>query len=148
MFKHFLVPSDGSELSRNATHVAIGLAQALHAKITALHVIPPYALPVSDGLFAYDEALSPGEYKRGTEGYAAETLAWISAEAKKGGVPCETAFVTAPAAWEAIIKSAQSRKCDLIVMASHGRKGLAGLLLGSETTKVLTHSQLPVMVCR
>lgn len=148
MFNHILVPTDGSELSRNAARIAAGLAKTVGAKITALHVIPPYSLPVSDGMFTYDEAFSPDEYKRGTEKHASEILASIQAEAKTMGVECATAFVTAPAAWKAIIENAQSRQCDLVVMASHGRKGIAGLLLGSETIKVLTHSRLPVMVCR
>jgi nucleotide-binding universal stress UspA family protein len=148
MFKHILLPTDGSEMSDNAARVAIGLAKPIGARVTAIHFIPPYSLPVSDGNFVYVEAYSPDEYRKGTEQFAAEILARVQAEAKKQGVACETAFVTAGAPWDAIIKEAQARKCDLVVMASHGRKGLAGVLLGSETNKVLTHSTLPVLVTR
>jgi nucleotide-binding universal stress UspA family protein len=148
MFKHILVPTDGSELSQGAARIAVRLAKSLGARITAFHAIPPYTLPLNDGMYVYVEAFSPEEYKASTEKFATEVLAAIQAEAKTAGVECAPLVVTAGAPWEAIIKAAESRKCDLIVMASHGRKGLAGLLLGSETTKVLTHSKIPVMACR
>ena len=147
MYKHILVPTDGSELSRRAAHIAVQLAKSLGAKLTAFHSIASYSLPISDGMTVYAEAFSPKDYES-AEKYAAQMLASIQAEAKGSGLEIASLVVTAAAPWEAIIKAAASNKCDLIVMASHGRRGLQGLLLGSETTKVLTHSTIPVMVCR
>jgi nucleotide-binding universal stress UspA family protein len=148
MFKHILVPTDGSDLSLKAARVAVQLAKSLGARVTAYHAIPPYQLPLADGVYAYVEAYSPEEYKKATESEAGEYLAAVQAEAKNAGVPCTPLFATCGAPWDGIIKAAASAGCDLIVMASHGRKGIAGVLLGSEAQKVLTHSTLPVMVCR
>jgi nucleotide-binding universal stress UspA family protein len=148
MFKHILVPTDGSDLALKAAHVAMGLAKSLGARVTAYHSIPPYQLPLADGVYAYVEAFSPEEYKRGTESQAGEFLAAVQAEAKNAGVQCTPVFATSGAPWDGIIKAAAAGGCDLIVMASHGRKGLKRVLLGSETQHVLTHSQLPVLVLR
>jgi nucleotide-binding universal stress UspA family protein len=148
MFKHILLPTDGSELSDNAARVAVDLARSLGAKITAFNSIAPYQVPVSDGLYVYGELFTPEEYKQATEKAVRAILAKVQAEAKNAGVECDPVFVTAGAPWDAIVKAAAARKCDLIVMASHGRKGVVGVLLGSETTKVLTHSKTPVLVCR
>lgn len=148
MFKHILLPTDGSEMSEEAARIALELARSLQAKVTALHLIRPYALPISDGTFVYAEAFSPEEYKAATQSNAAAILGRVQARARELGVACESVHVTAGAIWDAIIKQAKARGCDLVVMASHGRKGLAGLVLGSETNKVLTHSSLPVLVTR
>ena len=148
MFKHILVPTDGSDLSLKAARTAVELAKGLGARITALHAIAPYQLPLADGVYAYVDAFSPEEYERGSKQRAAGILAVVQAEAKAAGVECTPLVVTTGAPWDGIVKAAASAGCDLIVMASHGRKGLAGLLLGSETHKVLTHSKLPVMVSR
>ena len=148
MFKHILVASDGSDLSQKAARTAVELAKGLGARITAFHAIAPYQMPLADGVYAYVDAFSPEEYERGSKQRAAEILAVVQAEAKMAGVECTPLVVTTGAPWDGIVKAAASAGCDLIVMASHGRKGLAGLLLGSETHKVLTHSKLPVMVCR
>lgn len=148
MFKHILVPTDGSELSQKATRVAVQLAQSLGARITAFHAIAPYPMPLADGVYGYVDAFSPDDYRKGTEKHAAELLAAVQAEAGNAGVACTPLFVSAGAPWAGIIEAAKTSGCDLLVMASHGRKGLAGVLLGSETQKVLTHSTVPVMVCR
>ena len=148
MFKHILVPTDGSELSGNAARIAVRLAASLGARLTALHVVPPYSFPISDGTVVYAEIFTPEEYKESTEKYARAILGAIQAEAKSAGVECAALAVTSPAPWDAIIKAAQSQKCDLVVMATHGRKGIAGVLLGSEANKVLTHSTIPVLACR
>jgi nucleotide-binding universal stress UspA family protein len=148
MFKHILVPTDGSDLSRNASRVAIGLAKGLGAKVTAFHATPPYAPPLADGIYAYVEVYTPEEHEKACEKFAAASLGAIQADAKNAGVECTPLKVAAGAPWDAIIKAAASAKCDLIVMASHGRKGIAGLLLGSEANKVLTHSTVPVLICR
>jgi nucleotide-binding universal stress UspA family protein len=149
MFKHILVPTDGSALSLKAVKAAAALAKFHKAKITAIHVIAPYSPPTGgDGIIYYPESFSPLEYKKAMEKHAQKALAKVAAAAAAAKVPCVTVSVTHDQPWEAIVENARKRKCDLIVMASHGRRGLAGLLLGSETSKVLTHSRTPVLVCR
>ena len=148
MYKHILVPTDGSPLSQKAVKAATDLARGMNARVTALHVIPEYTPPmVEEAAVAYS-VYSPENYRKETEAFARKMLdkARATVEAKK--VACETEFVTNDHPWNAIVKAAKAKKCDLIVMASHGRRGLSGLLLGSETTKVLTHSKTPVLVCR
>jgi nucleotide-binding universal stress UspA family protein len=148
MFKHILVPTDGTDMSRNASRVAIGLAKSLGAKVTAFHAIPPYSPPMADGVYAYVAVYTPDEYLESSDKFAGSILAAIQADARNAGVECAPLKVTAAAPWDAIIKAAASAGCDLIVMASHGRKGIAGLLLGSEANRVLTHSTIPVLICR
>lgn len=149
MFKHILVPTDGSPLSMKAIKMAAELAGGMNARITALHVIPPYSPPpVGDALVSYPGMFSPEEYKKSTEKHAQKMLDKVKEAADAAKVKCDTAMETGEEPWDAIVKAALGRKCDLIVMASHGRRGLAGVLLGSETTKVLTHSKTPVLVCR
>ena len=91
---------------------------------------------------------SPSRYRETVKREGKKALAVLEIEAQAAGVESREAMLAAPTPWEGIIRTAKSKKCDLIVMASHGRRGLAGLLLGSETTKVLTHSKTPVLVCR
>lgn len=148
MYKHILFPTDGSELSRSAAETAAALAKSLGAKITAIHVIAQYAMPVSDMTFGYVPMISPAEYERAAKRAASEYLAQVVAAAKSAGVECETTAEAGGAPWDAIVRTAAKRKCDLIVMASHGRRGVAAMVLGSETQKVLTHSKIPVLVCR
>jgi nucleotide-binding universal stress UspA family protein len=112
-------------------------------------VIPPYMPPAAAEEAAVLYAVySPAQYRKETQAQATKMLERARAEAKARKVACDIAFVTSGEPWQAIVKAARSKKCDLIVMASHGRRGLSGLLLGSETTKVLTHSKTPVLVCR
>ena len=146
MFKNILIPTDGSELSQRAVRMAVELAKLHQARITAIHVIPDYHL-----LIAYEGAFDPvteerieEEAKVRADGY----LAFVRKAAKDAGVACETVCETSDHPYEAILKAADGRKCDLIVMTSHGRKGLAAVLLGSETRKVLTYSRIPVLVVR
>lgn len=146
MYKHILVPTDGSTLSLKAARAAAGLAARLKARVTAVYVIPPFSPPMSSEGVVFHAAYSAGEYEKGMRKTADKALAKV--EAAVGKVPFTGVAVFHVNAWEAIIKTASTKKCDLIVMASHGRKGLAGLLLGSETQKVLTHSKTPVLVCR
>ena len=148
MYKHILVPTDGSRLSAKAVKAAATLAKQLGARLTGLYVIPPYVPPMYGEAAIYVPEISPKRYKELSEKEAAKALEVVEREAKSAEVPCKTAWVTDDQPWEGIVKSARSKKCDLIVMASHGRRGLSGLLLGSETTKVLTHSKVPVLVCR
>ena len=110
-------------------------------------MIPPYTPPYGEAAI-YVAGLTAKRYKEAAQRTARKALAALKIEAGIAGVPCQTLTVTAPSPWEGIIASAKRKKCDLIVMASHGRRGLTGLILGSETTKVLTHSKIPVLVCR
>jgi len=146
MFKNILIPTDGSELSQRAVRMALGLAKLHQARITGVHVIPDYHL-----LIAYEGAFDPvteerieEEAKTRAEGY----LAFVSKSAQDAGVQCETVCETSDHPYDAILKTADARGCDLIVMTSHGRKGLAAVLLGSETRKVLTHAKIPVLIVR
>lgn len=148
MYKHILFPTDGSPLSHKAFASATGLAKALGARISAIHVIEPYAPPVSDLAWVYPDPWSPEEYEKAAKKASAAILEQLVAEAKSAGVACEAQSVMAGAPWDAIVKTAAQRRCDVVVMASHGRRGFAGMVLGSETQKVLTHTSIPVLVCR
>ena len=148
-YKHILVPTDGSKLSLQAAKEAAALAKNLKARITAVYVIPPWVPPVGvESSLLYAEAYNEKAYRKATETNAEKALEKVETAASAAKVKCEKLRITGSHAWEGIIKTARSRRCDLIVMASHGRGGLAGLLLGSETQKVLTHSKTPVLVCR
>jgi nucleotide-binding universal stress UspA family protein len=148
MYRHILVPTDGSPLSMKAARTAAHLARAVGARITAIHVMAPYMPLVGSDPSAYAVAYSVKEYEKAARSQADKALARVTAAAEAEGVKCAAAAVTHANPWEAIVDAARKRKCDLIVMASHGRRGLAAVLLGSETTKVLTHSKTPVLVCR
>jgi nucleotide-binding universal stress UspA family protein len=148
MYRHILVPTDGSALSNKAARTAARLAQATGARITALYAIPPLGTPMVFDGYPYESAYSAEAYEKGMRKHADKALAKVRAEAEANQVKCDAISVIEGNPWEAIIKAAKSKKCDLIVMASHGRRGLQGVLLGSETTKVLTHSKTPVLVCR
>lgn len=147
MYKHLLVPTDGSKLSDKAVTQAIGLAKALGADITFLHATPAMAQPMyADGMGA--GIVSRKEYNQRAKADSAKVLDRLSAKAKAAGIGAKVVNVVTDAPWESIVAVAKKVKADAIVMASHGRRGLASLLLGSETTKVLTHSTVPVLVVR
>ena len=146
MFKNILIPTDGSELSQRAVRTGVELAKLHQAKITAIHVIPDYHL-----LIAYEGAFDPVTEERIEEEAKARSenyLEYASRTAADAGVPCDTVCETSDHPYDAILKTADARRCDLIVMTSHGRKGLVAVLLGSETRKVLTHARIPVLVVR
>ena len=148
-FRNILVPTDGSRLSQRAVRDAIGFARAAHAKVTALHVIPPYQPPIyAEGYVSQAEVFSANEYERAAREQAARMLEKVAALARDAQVPCETVSVEGAPAWKGIVETARRHRCDLIMMASHGRKGIEALILGSETRKVLTHTKTPVLVCR
>ncbi len=148
MYKHILIPTDGSRLSDKAIRTAVELARKLGAKLAAMHVVPPYNMAVSGYEVAPVMVFTPAEYKASTAKSSKAAFDKILMAAGTAGVPCTTTSVSDDRPWEAIVRTAKSKRCDLIVMASHGRSGLSGLLLGSETTKVLTHSKTPVLVVR
>jgi len=147
MYAHFLVPTDGSKLSDKAVAHAIALAKSTQARITIFHATPGFPRPVyADGISI--EMVSRKEYAKHAKEDAAKVLDRAAAKAKAAGLACDTIHVSTDTPWEAILAAAKKAKADTIVMASHGRRGIVGLLLGSETTKVLTHSTLPVLVVR
>lgn len=149
MFRHILVPTDGSPLSLKAAKAAVELARVHGARVTALHVMAPYVPPTGgDGIMYYPESFSPEEYRKAVEKEAQRALAKVQQSAEAAKVPFASLALTHDQPWESIVNTAKKKKCDIVVMASHGRRGIAGLLLGSETTKVLTHSRTPVLVCR
>ena len=148
MYKHILVPTDGSKLSAKAIRAAARLARLSGAKLTGLCVTPPYVPPVyTEGMTTYG-VVSARAHKELKEKEAKKALAVVEIEGQTSGVEVSKISLTADQPWRAIIGTARSKRCDLIVMASHGRRGLSALLLGSETAKVLTHSKIPVLVCR
>ena len=145
MFKHLLVPTDGSEESETAIRKSIELAKSIRAIVTGIHVLPTFHV------FTYrTEMLEDTRelFEKDSRIHAAKFLASIERAAQEAGVPCNTVSVMSDQPYEAIIKTAAEQGCDLIAMASHGRKGVKGFLLGSETQKVLVHTQIPVMVFR
>ena len=147
MFKKILVPTDGSKLSKQAVKAAVELAAEVGAKVVALNVQPPFQPPVvAEVPIAY--VYTPKEYEAAAGKAAQKVLAEAQKAAEAAGVSLEAVYEFDPSPYEAIIRIAKNRKCDLILMSSHGRRGLSGLLLGSETTKVLTHCKIPVLVHR
>ena len=147
-YRHVLACTDGSPRARKAVAVAAKLAAACGAKLTVLFVMPPYILPAYGEAAQYVPGVTPKLYKQRANALATEVLAPAARIARAAGVRCETLAVNADQPWEGVLHAAQRRGCDLIVMASHGRRGLAKALLGSETQKVLTHSRIPVLVVR
>jgi len=144
MFKRILVPTDGSDLSNKAIAAALDLAKTLKAGVVGMTTLEPYSY---SNLSEYrPETLE--DYENRMEKVGAERLAKLADAAAQAGVPVETMTVKSFSPYEAIIDTAKDKGCDLIVMASHGRRGLNAVLLGSETQKVLTHSRIPVMVYR
>ena len=145
MFKHLLVPTDGSEESETAIRKSIELAKSIRATVTGIHVLPTFHV-----LTYRTEMLEDTRelFEKDSRIHAAKFLASIERAAQEAGVPCNTVSVMSDQPYEAIIKTAAEQGCDLIAMASHGRKGVKGFLLGSETQKVLVHTQIPVMVFR
>ena len=144
MFKKILLPTDGSELSGKAIDGGLVFARALGASVVGVTVIEPYSY---SNLSEYrPESLD--DYEQRMLKVAAERLGRVADAAARAGVAVETQTVKSFSPYEAIIDTAKSTGCDVIFMASHGRKGLSAVLLGSETQKVLTHSTIPVMVYR
>jgi nucleotide-binding universal stress UspA family protein len=145
MYKHILIPTDGSGMSVRAAAHGVDLAKRVNARIAGLSVIAPWK-EIAHSIEAF--AISQSQYERNAEAYAASSLLAISDLAKAAGVPCSVVQIKHPRPWRAILDTAQSMRCDLILMASHGRRGLDAMIVGSETQKVLTHSNIPVLVFR
>lgn len=148
MYKNILLPTDGSPLAAKGAKAGVKLAEALGAKVSAVYVAMPYMPAVYGDAAVYYAGPSPKEHKQFSQEAAKKALAPIESEAKKSGVACTAVVLFNRKPWEGILKAARSRKCDAIVMASHGRGGLGGVFVGSETQRVLAHSKIPVLVIR
>jgi nucleotide-binding universal stress UspA family protein len=145
MYKHILIPTDGSDLSKAVVAHGVALAKAVKAKITSLTVITP------SQLFALEPEIvseTREDYRKHLVNFATKCLDQVKSEALAQDVACDVMYVEHDHPYQAIIDAAENQHCDLIVMASHGRRGLSAVVLGSETVKVLTHSKTPVLVYR
>lgn len=149
MYKQILIPTDGSELSEKTVTHGIGLAREFGAAVTVVTVTHPFHSIAGEPEMV---VAMPDDYKDFVHRYLTSesdaSLAFAQTAAQDAGIECETISVEHEHPYRAIIECANQRNCDLIVMASHGRRGIAAVVLGSETTKVLTHSKIPVLVYR
>jgi len=149
MFKHIALPTDGSKLADKGVKAGVELARSLGARVTGVYVIPPFQPSIyGEAAAYYVPGMSPEDYKKQCVKAAKKALATVEIEADAAGVRCDTRIVIAPRPHDGILRAARAAKCDAIAMASHGRGPISGLLLGSETTRVLAHSRLPVLVTR
>ena len=144
MHRHILIPTDGSALSQAAVEYGIALAKSVGAKVTVLTVCAPFHT------FAVEQVVTdtPERYAKQVADLAKNYLDAAKEAALAAGMSCETVHVEHDHPYLAIIETAAKKSCDLIVMASHGRRGISAVVLGSETNKVLTHSSIPVLVVR
>jgi nucleotide-binding universal stress UspA family protein len=145
MYKNILIPTDGSELSNKAIRQAVALAKEIHAKVTGITVTIPFHVFAADPETITD---TPDSYRKRTSPAATKYLTQVKNAAAAAGVTCAAIDVEHEHPNSAIIDAANENGCDLIAMASHGRPGISAVVLGSETVKVLTHSNLPVLVYR
>jgi nucleotide-binding universal stress UspA family protein len=144
MFKRILVPTDGSEITEKAVSTALELAKATGAALYTISVKEPFPYSAISEM----QPTPPQEFFDAQERIAAARVKSVSDACAAQGLSCQGHTVEALHPWEAIIDHATRMECDLLVMASHGRRGMVALLLGSETQKVLTHSTIPVLVVR
>ena len=147
MFKSILVATDGSKLSAKAVALAIRAAKCFGAELTVCFATTRYTVGAYGESVLYD-ADSEGKYDKLCREEGARILDAVARKTAAAGVKTNITQAVASAPWQAILATAKKSKCDVIVMASHGRRGISALLLGSETQKVLTHSKLPVIVVR
>ena len=144
MFKRILVPTDGSDITAKAVETSIALAKSLGAAVYTISVKEPFPYSAISEM----QPTPPQEFFDAQERIANARIQSVVARCSAAGVPCQAHTVEALHPWEAVIDYAKQMECDLLVMASHGRRGVAALLIGSETQKVLTHSKIPVLVVR
>lgn len=144
MYKHILVPVDGSSTSLQAVSQAVTLASAFGSAVTAIYVIDPYPFTGVGTEFAYGQA----QYLSAAKAEAQEALTAVRAQIEAAGLTAETRTVEAHATWRGIVETADAVQADLVVMGSHGRRGLEKLMLGSVTQRVLQHANQPVLVVR
>lgn len=148
MYRHILIPTDGSALAEKAVAHGLSLAKSVGAKVTAMIVEAPFSVfDVPESRLQYmSEAFA--KHAEQIKRHAAGILSHVAESAEAAGVPCDVVQMEHDHPYKAIIMTAVDRGCDVIVMASHGRGGLSAILLGSTTNKVLTHTNIPVLVCR
>ena len=144
MYKRIIVPTDGSDITAKAVQTAITLAKTLGAKLSTISVKEPFPYSAISEM----QPVPPQEFFDAQERIAAMRVKGVVDAATAAGIGCEAATVEALHPWEAIIDHAKTQGCDLIVMASHGRRGLQAILLGSETQRVLIHTTIPVLIVR
>jgi nucleotide-binding universal stress UspA family protein len=145
MYKHILIPTDGSDLSNKAIRHGVALAKTINAKVTGITVTVPFHVFAVDPETVTD---TPDSYGKRMSAAATKYLTQVKDAAAAAGVTCSVIDAEQEHPYSAIIDAANKNACDLIVMASHGRRGVSAVVLGSETVKVLTHSKIPVLVCR
>jgi len=145
MFKHILLPTDGSPLSEAAVKKGMKFAKSIGAQVTGLYVIDPFHVFATGAEMVTD---SKERYEQDSRAHARTSLSVIFNAAKENGVSCDCITETSSHPYAVIVETAEKRGCDLIMMASHGRRGMQAVLIGSETTKVLTHTKIPVLVLR
>jgi nucleotide-binding universal stress UspA family protein len=148
MYRHILIPTDGSELSQRAVRHGLSLAKALDAKVTAVTVEASFNVYDVPSSRTYQMSGAFAEYTEHAKAHAGKILNAVAEAARSAGVTCEIVQLEQDHPHEAIIAAAEQRECDLIVMGSHGRSGIVAIVLGSVTNKVLTHTTIPVLVCR
>lgn len=148
MYKRILIATDGSRLAGKAVNAGIGLARAVGARVTLFHAAEAFPVMPSPEFAIASGRAGVAAWDKARKKRAERVLAKARARAKLAGLACETRFAVAASPHKAILEAARRDRCDLIVMASHGRRGLEGLVLGSVTQKVLTLGKLPVLVCR
>jgi len=144
MYKRILISTDGSDISQKAAQSAVSLARSMGAELYAISVKEPFPYSAISEM----QPVPPQEFFDAQERIAGERVKAVVSLAGAAGVVCHAHTVEAPHPWEAILDHAKTQGVDLVVMASHGRRGLSALLLGSETQKVLTHSSIPVLVIK
>ena len=145
MFKHLLLPTDGSAFSEAAARRALQLAKEQEARVTVIHVVPEFHV------LSYRTSLMEGtreEFLAHCKAQAQHFIAEIEKVAREEGVPCDSVVASSDHPYEAIAATAEREHCDLIVMASHGRRGIAKFVLGSQATRVLAHTSVPLLICR
>jgi nucleotide-binding universal stress UspA family protein len=144
MYRSILIPTDGSAITAKAITTGIALAKALDAKLSTITVKEPFPYSAISEM----QPIPPQEFYDAQERIAVSRVKEVVAAAAKAGLDCQAFTVEAQHPWEAIVEHAKTQGCDLIVMASHGRRGVTALLLGSETTRVLVHCDVPVLVVK
>jgi len=147
MYRHILVPTDGSEFSQRGIDVAVGLATALKARLTGVYAVPEYLPPV-DAMVPLYQSPTPREYAEQAAAEAELVLEQVRLACAKAGLECQLTHGIDSHPYRLILATARERHCDLICMSSHGRSGISALLLGSEAQKVLSHGRLPVLIVR
>jgi len=147
MYKHILIPTDGSDVAAKAINAGVALAKEMGAKVTGFYAEEPRPMHLYSNGYRIEKDLLV-EFDRRSREYADRSVAKIAEAAKAAGVEFEACVAKSVKPYQAIIDAATEQKCDVIFMASHGHRGLTGLLLGSVTNNVLTHSKIPVLVFR